>query len=114
MSKLETFTSSMNEMQILKGKILSLTGSGHKIVCESGLVWITQDGDLRDIVLSAGKSLIITTRGLTLINAIETSKVVIGDEAPSPRDRVVETVSKEQQEQRQSALVKGESAVNTS
>lgn len=46
-----------------------LNAQGTEVSCRSGVLWITQDGDRDDVVLSAGESLRIGRNGLTLIYA---------------------------------------------
>jgi hypothetical protein len=41
------------------------------ILCESGELWITQDGDRRDIILLAGKSWRIDTAGPLVVSALQ-------------------------------------------
>lgn len=50
---------------------------GRSIVCHSGSVWVTQVGDARDIVLSAGDSFTLDREGLALLLAFEPSAVSI-------------------------------------
>lgn len=52
-------------------------GIGHSIVCDSGTVWVTQNGDPRDIILRAGKSFTIDRNGLALVQAFEPSSISI-------------------------------------
>lgn len=44
--------------------------AGWTVVCLSGTVWITQEGDSRDVVLTAGRSFTLDCTGLALINAV--------------------------------------------
>lgn len=46
-----------------------LDAQGTEVSCRSGILWITQDGQRDDVVLSAGQSLRIGRNGLTLIHA---------------------------------------------
>ena len=52
-------------------------GIGHSIVCHSGTVWVTQDGDLRDVVLHAGQSFMLNRKGPALVQAFEQSAISI-------------------------------------
>ena len=49
--------------------------AGVEITCLSGAVWLTMEGDLRDIVLTAGDSHAVRRNGVTLVNALEPSLV---------------------------------------
>lgn len=57
--------------------------AGAEVACVSGQVWLTMDGDRRDIFLAPGEAHNIERGGLTLINAIEPS--VLHVELPRPR-----------------------------
>jgi quercetin dioxygenase-like cupin family protein len=46
---------------------------GVEITCLSGAVWMTMEGDPRDIVLTAGDSHTVRRNGVTLVNALESS-----------------------------------------
>jgi Protein of unknown function (DUF2917) len=50
-----------------------------EIVCVAGVVWITQEGDPRDIFVAAGQSLLVQPRGLTLLTALEPATVQVVD-----------------------------------
>jgi hypothetical protein len=52
-------------------------GMGQTIVCDSGTVWVTQDGDPRDVILSAGRSFTIDRIGTALMQAFEPSSIRI-------------------------------------
>jgi len=47
--------------------------AGVEVECLTGSVWLTMDGDRRDIVLPPGEAHTIERNGLTLVNAIEPS-----------------------------------------
>lgn len=70
------------------GSILRLRdGQGLAVVVFEGLVWITQSGDRRDIVLAAGESFSVDRPGLTLVQAFRDSKLMVvegGPQAPWP------------------------------
>ena len=60
------------------GSILRVCdGEGRAIVVFEGRVWITQSGDLRDTVLSAGESFSVDRPGLTLVQAFRDSKLIL-------------------------------------
>jgi Protein of unknown function (DUF2917) len=58
------------------GHALSLSdAAGAQITSLKGRVWLTMEGDLRDIDLQKGTAHTIERNGLTLVNAIEPSLV---------------------------------------
>lgn len=69
-----------------KGSIDRLHRSARRrVACLSGSIWITQDGDLRDIVLGAGESFDLDRPGDALISALDDSRYLLLGEAQSAR-----------------------------
>jgi len=58
-------------------------GQGTCITARRGAVWITQDNDLRDVVLSGGESFMLEQPELAIVQAFDTAEVVISP--PQPR-----------------------------
>jgi len=52
-------------------------GHGHTVVCASGSVWVTQEGDRRDVVLRAGEAFTLDRAGLALVLAFEPGAIRI-------------------------------------
>ncbi len=50
---------------------------GRRVECVTGSLWITQDGDLRDIVLAAGESFVFDHKGDALISALDDSSFLL-------------------------------------
>jgi len=50
-----------------------------QIACREGEVWITQEGDHRDIILRAGQRYGIEKRGLVIVQAIGSAKILVSD-----------------------------------
>ena len=50
-------------------------GTAVEIACVAGVLWVTQEGDLRDLFLAPGESLRLGGRGLTIVTALEPSLV---------------------------------------
>jgi hypothetical protein len=45
-----------------------------RVRCISGLLWITQERDIRDIILGPGDEFTITNRGVALISSLDDSE----------------------------------------
>ena len=50
---------------------------GRRVECVSGSLWVTQDGDLRDIVLKPGESFAFDHKGDALICALDDSSFLL-------------------------------------
>jgi hypothetical protein len=51
-----------------RGSVMRIhNGRGKEVRVERGTAWITQDGDVKDVVVDAGKSFRLERDGLTLI-----------------------------------------------
>ncbi len=57
------------------GLITVQDGIGTRIVVRSGVLWITQEGDVKDTIASAGDMLTIRKPGRTVITALESSSL---------------------------------------
>ncbi len=63
---------------LAKGKIRHVHGDrGRRVECLSGAIWITQDGDRRDIVLAAGEAFDFDRRGDALLSAFADSRYLL-------------------------------------
>jgi DUF2917 family protein len=63
-----------------KGKIRHLHAeTGRRVEVVSGTIWLTQDGDLRDIVLGAGQAFDFDRRGEALLSAFDDSRYLVLD-----------------------------------
>ena len=60
-------------------------GTRVEITCLSGVLWVTQEGDSRDLFLARGASLELLPRGVTLVTALESSTVRVLDSGVGPR-----------------------------
>lgn len=60
-----------------KGRLRRLAlHPGDRIECLSGCLWLTQDGDLRDIVIGPGEAHVVDRDRPTLLSALETSRYI--------------------------------------
>jgi len=63
-----------------KGKVRHLHArSGRRVEVLSGAIWITQDGDLRDIVLASGEAFDFERAGDALLSAFDDSRYLVLD-----------------------------------
>ncbi|MCE9641403.1 MAG: DUF2917 domain-containing protein [Betaproteobacteria bacterium] len=69
---------------------------GSTVICESGSIWLTMEGDSRDIVLEPGDSFTVARAGLTLLAAQQPSVVQVRapKQAPSWWDRFVNFIDR--------------------
>jgi hypothetical protein len=58
-------------------------GKGARIAVTEGSVWITQDHDPRDVMLTAGESFVLDRNGKTIVEALRDAEVAL--DAPSLR-----------------------------
>ena len=55
-----------------RGQMLRIEdGQGSLVLCLNGTLWLTQQGDQRDIVLEAGEEALIEHDGLSILNALK-------------------------------------------
>jgi hypothetical protein len=57
-------------------------GGGLTVLCLKGMIWLTQQNDVRDIVLSAGESFTLDRPGLALLYALRPACATILGAAP--------------------------------
>ena len=63
---------------LAKGRIRRVHQAlGHRVECVSGTLWVTQDGDPRDIVLGPGESFAFDHRGDALISALDDARFLL-------------------------------------
>jgi hypothetical protein len=70
---------------------------GQQLSCESGELWITQDGDRRDIIVPAGKSWRIDRAGPLVVSALKPAVATLthaqsGRAASVPRRQGAESI----------------------
>lgn len=52
-------------------------GKGTCITSRRGAVWITQDNDLRDVVLSSGECFMLDHPALAIVQAFDTAEILV-------------------------------------
>jgi hypothetical protein len=74
------------------GALALREGRGSVVTCISGTIWLTMEGDTRDVVLEPGASFVVDRRGLTILAAHEASvvDVCVTNRAPRWWTRVVD------------------------
>jgi hypothetical protein len=66
------------ELRLKNGNLLTLDDSQHVSVdCLEGSLWITQDGDPRDVILSAGRSFRIDRTSRVMVFATSDARLLI-------------------------------------
>jgi len=61
-----------------KSQLLALNGRpGLRIESRGGSVWITQDGDLRDVVLDPGQAHVLDRAGPVIVQALDAAVVAV-------------------------------------
>jgi hypothetical protein len=63
--------------------------SGLTLTCHEGWIWLTREGDAKDHVLTAGRSVRLDGPGLVVVQALRTARFSLGREprsqAPMPQ-----------------------------
>jgi len=75
----------LDSRTLAKGRIRrvhELQAYAHRVECVSGTLWITQDGDQRDIVLAPGESFAFDRPGDALISALDDSRFLLLEACP--------------------------------
>jgi hypothetical protein len=68
------------------GLLRIIDGKGLLVQATAGRLWITEEGNRRDIVIAGGESFRLERNGVALVHALEASGVVMT--APHDRERV--------------------------
>jgi len=80
------------------GLVAIRDGQGTRIVCRAGSLWITQECDVKDAVITAGESFTVSHPGLTLVTGLSASELtIIEPRAPAQRQPSHPAPSREQQ-----------------
>jgi hypothetical protein len=66
----------MDTINLQRGRFLRLQhGAGSTVVTHSGSVWITEQDNQHDVVLSPGQSFTLSRPGLTLVEAFSDASI---------------------------------------
>lgn len=77
---------SQSEFCLSKRETLSVDeGAGVRIEAQAGTVWVTQDHDLRDVVLQPGQAVTLERKGRAIVQAFEASRVRLSPPAAPAR-----------------------------
>jgi hypothetical protein len=60
---------------------------GRQVTAVKGVVWVTQEHDSRDIILSAGESAVLDRRGLAVVYAFKDALVTVGTPMQLPASK---------------------------
>jgi hypothetical protein len=61
------------------GTLRIADGRAHVLAVFEGQVWLTHDGDLRDVFLEAGDSVSFESAGVTLVQAMRDARLLVSD-----------------------------------
>ena len=73
-----------HDLVLAKRAIHRLPATAHQLVCNSGALWITQDGDSRDIVLNPGDHFESQGRRQAIVYALEPSSLTLTTPCAAP------------------------------
>jgi hypothetical protein len=65
----------LTEITLAKYDTWSIDGNRHGdvISCKTGLLWITQEGDMKDYIVEAGRNFWVTRPGTVVVQALDNS-----------------------------------------
>jgi hypothetical protein len=76
---------SATELCLSPRQTLSLVdAAGVRITAYQGSLWLTQDHDVRDIVLRAGESFTVDAQGVVIVQALDAARIGLGQPRPRP------------------------------
>jgi hypothetical protein len=75
---------------LARGTLQSIADArGTSVQCLQGAIWLTQQGDARDIVLEAGDEARIEHDGLSLLSALSDARFVLAQDSTLPDPRLL-------------------------
>jgi hypothetical protein len=72
------------QVRLARRDLLPLDPPVHRVVCESGSLWITQDRDARDILLEPGEAFTPDPARRAIVYALSTAALTVERAAPKP------------------------------
>lgn len=76
-------------VNLLRRQVIQLRArKGERIECRTGQLWLTQDGDPRDVILAANQSFVVDRSGPVVVSALEDAAFAFQRETPH-RDSTV-------------------------
>ena len=73
--------------KLARGSIMRIEGrQGRAVTVFRGLVWITQDGDARDVIVADGQSFTLDRPGLAIVQALRDSDLLMIEKGGAARD----------------------------
>lgn len=71
--------------KLAQGTLLRIEGGqGQAVAVFRGLVWITQDNDLRDVIIGDGESFTLDRPGLAIVQALRDSSLLLIERSGTP------------------------------
>jgi len=68
-------------LQLARDRMFALRDAqGSRVQCLSGLLWVTEDQRVTDLVLKPGESFVVAHQGLVLVMALDASTLRIHDQ----------------------------------
>lgn len=68
------------KIELQRGRLLKLRHPGSKLTVHAGSVWITEQGNLRDVILHPGESFVLDPSRVALLEACSDAAVSYGPE----------------------------------
>ncbi|HEX7952615.1 MAG TPA: DUF2917 domain-containing protein [Burkholderiales bacterium] len=69
---------SSSTITLAPGSLISVwDGAGTRVLCRSGSLWVTQEGERKDAVVRSGEVLTISRSGRTVISALEGASLAL-------------------------------------
>lgn len=70
-------------VNLLRRQVIQVRArEGERIECRTGQLWLTQDGDPRDVILAANQSFVVDRSGPVVVSALEDAAFVYRRETP--------------------------------